>query len=44
MKISLKLIFIVVLFCLLCACAEQREIEELGFVVSLQPIIYINWL
>ncbi|MBG9611656.1 Ger(x)C family spore germination protein [Bacillus cereus] len=34
MKISLKLSFIVCLFCLLCACAERREIEELGFVVG----------
>ncbi|MGR6001741.1 Ger(x)C family spore germination protein [Bacillus cereus] len=34
MKISLTLIFIVFLFCLLCACAERREIEELGFVVG----------
>ena len=34
MKSSLTLIFIVFLFCLLCACAERREIEELGFVVG----------
>lgn len=34
MKSSLKLIFIVFLFWLLCACAERREIEELGFVVG----------
>ncbi|MBG0968045.1 Ger(x)C family spore germination protein [Bacillus sp. SRB3LM] len=34
MKSSLKLISIVFLFCLLCACAERREIEELGFVVG----------
>nr|WP_277998059.1 Ger(x)C family spore germination protein [Bacillus cereus] len=34
MKSSLKLIFIVFLFWLICACAERREIEELGFVVG----------
>ncbi|MGG1327855.1 spore gernimation protein [Bacillus tropicus] len=34
MKAILKLIFAGSLFCLLCACAERREIEELGFVVG----------
>lgn len=34
MNAILKLIFIGSLFCLLCACAERREIEELGFVVG----------
>ncbi|MGR5897505.1 hypothetical protein ACT7C8_00895 [Bacillus cereus] len=34
MKAILKLIFAGFLLCLLCACAERREIEELGFVVG----------
>ncbi|MEK4418536.1 Ger(x)C family spore germination protein [Bacillus sp. FSL K6-0268] len=34
MKAILKLIFASSLLCLLCACAERREIEELGFVVG----------
>ncbi|MGQ3740097.1 hypothetical protein [Bacillus sp. FDAARGOS_1420] len=34
MKVILKIIFAGFLLCLLCACAERREIEELGFVVG----------
>ncbi|HDR4885470.1 TPA: hypothetical protein RMI67_003113 [Bacillus cereus] len=34
MKAILKLIFAGFLLYLLCACAERREIEELGFVVG----------
>lgn len=34
MKVILKFVFVVSLFCLLCACAERREIEELGFVIG----------
>ncbi|WP_208742917.1 hypothetical protein [Bacillus cereus] len=34
MKAIPKLIFAGSLLCLLCACAERREIEELGFVVG----------
>ncbi|PEJ59376.1 Ger(x)C family spore germination protein [Bacillus wiedmannii] len=34
MKAILKLIFAGAILCLLCACGERREIEELGFVVG----------